>query len=821
MNNLKIFEYSQDINIDSIFERKIELGAVIQFSLLQRVLEEFIKRQKSMNDKISLLESKIKIISKHKSGEDKELELLLIKTEDEFKNKIEEYENKNKEIKIHNKEENKETKNIIENENKIDEEEKKMKEKKNKENDEKNNEENKGINEENKGNGKKDNEKKEDNKIEEIFVDNSDSDIKNRINKLESMMKEMVNFVKKINNNLNEYKNQTTKANKFHENKINELFKKVAYLSDFEMLKIDNRPNDEKTDISKDMVNSIEYNLSKRIGNIENRLKLNDDSIYSLKKDLVTLKNINDNLSKLIHTNQDNIASLSKDLETKTNLLNKKIEDEIKKIKDNCDKNYQENRYEIIKYNNELNDKFNNLINDINKNKNSKNLNSMAIGNEKLNDLNNELKNYINKSITDTERYLKSIIANLKIEVIKNDLSEIHEEINQNKLLKKDIELINTKISEIIEKKILELSQRMDAISTDINLCNDTCNKTVKMVEYLSGQMIQTYQPDLDNNKVNTINYHDLKQDIDMTSYMTKDLFKEEKNKLLKKIEKTLEIEGENYLFIQRLEERLKFLASENDLRNMEQSFISLLEELKIYFTKKYLDKNEAQKSLKLIELQLKQIIETGTFNNRDSDNWLLAKKPLNDHVCASCESYLGELKNKSVFLPWNRIPSREEKKYRMGQGFSKMLQLMNMDILKNADKINPDLSIKYNDEKKTEEYRKLPKINSQINIHNQNKTYSMYPSSNSVDHIDYGLNNSVDNVEQNDEKKINDVKNLSSSVNNKSCEKDKNLDVIKSNNNIQMKTNYKNFYSSRVVASQPSSDNEPKVMRIVKINKK
>ena len=118
MNNLKIFEYSQDINIDSIFERKIELGAVIQFSLLQRVLEEFIKRQKSMNDKISLLESKIKIISKHKSGEDKELELLLIKTEDEFKNKIEEYENKNKEIKIHNKEENKETKNIIENENK-------------------------------------------------------------------------------------------------------------------------------------------------------------------------------------------------------------------------------------------------------------------------------------------------------------------------------------------------------------------------------------------------------------------------------------------------------------------------------------------------------------------------------------------------------------------------------------------------------------------------------------------------------------------------------------------------------------------------------
>ena len=502
-------------------------------------------------------------------------------------------------------------------------------------------------------------------------------------------------------------------------------------------------------------------------------------------------------------------------------MLNKKIEDEINKIKENCDKNYKENRYEIIKYNNELNDKINNLINDINKNKSHKNINSIAIGNEKLNDLNNELKNFINKSITDTERYLKSIISNLKVDSIRKELLDIHDEINKNKLLKKDIELINSKISDTIEKKIIELYQRIDAQSTDINLCNDTCNKTVKMVEYLSGQVIQTYQPDLDNNNVNVVNYHDLKQDIDMTSYMTKDLFKEEKNKLLKKIEKTLEIEGENYLFIQKLEERLKFLASENDLRNMEQSFINLLEELKLFFTKKFMDKNEAQKSIKLIELQLKQIIETGIINNKDAENWLLAKKPINNYVCASCETYLGELKNKSIFLPWNKIPSREDKKYRMGQGFSRMLQLMNMDILKNADMVNPDLTVKYNDEKKIEEYKKLPKINSQINIHNQNKTYSMMPSSNSIDHLEIGLNNSMDNTEQIDEKKTNDGKNLNSSVNNKNNEKNSNFEVIKSNNNIQMKTHYKNFNTSKIVGNQTLNENEPKVMRIIKLNKK
>ena len=48
-----------DNDINSIFERKIELGAVIQFNLLQRIIEEFIKRQKSLNDKVNNLEIKV------------------------------------------------------------------------------------------------------------------------------------------------------------------------------------------------------------------------------------------------------------------------------------------------------------------------------------------------------------------------------------------------------------------------------------------------------------------------------------------------------------------------------------------------------------------------------------------------------------------------------------------------------------------------------------------------------------------------------------------------------------------------------------------
>ena len=367
---------------------------------------------------------------------------------------------------------------------------------------------------------------------------------------------------------------------------------------------------------------------------------------------------------------------------------------------------------------------------------------------------------------------------------------------------------------------MVELDHKVDAQSTDINMCNDTCNKTVKMVEYLSGQVIQTYQPDLDkdNNNGNE-NYNNLiKQNMDMASYMTKELFIEEKNKIIKKIEKTLEIENGNYAFIKKLEQKIKSSASENDLKNMEQCLINLLEELKNNLNKKYLDKNEAQKSFKYIELQLKQIIEASEMNNKEADNWMLAKKPINNYVCASCETYLGELKNKNIFLPWNKIPVREEKKYRMGQGFSKMLQLINMDLLKDADRINNDLTIKDNiekdDDKKVQENKKLPKIKSQMSLNNMYNNYSMIQQTNdSVEHIDYGLNNSADNVEPiiSDSKK--DKKNqMNSSCYNKMGERD--INTIK---NIGMKTNYRKMnYLNKTTSTQ-----EPHIMKIVKKIKK
>ena len=97
------------------------------------------------------------------------------------------------------------------------------------------------------------------------------------------------------------------------------------------------------------------------------------------------------------------------------------------------------------------------------------------------------------------------------------------------------------------------------------------------------------------------------------------------------------------------------------------------------------MDKTEIHKNLKILENQIRLLGET--YKREDTaDNWLLAKKPLNNYQCASCEAMLKDLDKKDNFVAWNKYPNREEKTYRMGHGFSRMLQMVNEEIIKNIE---------------------------------------------------------------------------------------------------------------------------------------
>lgn len=100
--------------------------------------------------------------------------------------------------------------------------------------------------------------------------------------------------------------------------------------------------------------------------------------------------------------------------------------------------------------------------------------------------------------------------------------------------------------------------------------------------------------------------------------------------------------------------------ADEEDLRNFELLLNNKLEELKLMSGKKFADKIDTGKTLKFLDTQIKYLTEAFIKKTDRNDNWLIAKKPIGGHACASCEAYIGDLKEKGDFVAWNKYPQRK-----------------------------------------------------------------------------------------------------------------------------------------------------------------
>jgi hypothetical protein len=72
-----------------------------------------------------------------------------------------------------------------------------------------------------------------------------------------------------------------------------------------------------------------------------------------------------------------------------------------------------------------------------------------------------------------------------------------------------------------------------------------------------------------------------------------------------------------------------------------------------------------------------------------NEDDAMFTKKPLGGTSCASCAKDVIDLYGKRQdFLPWGKLPFRDpsERIARVGQGFSKMLSMINPDQLSKYD---------------------------------------------------------------------------------------------------------------------------------------
>ena len=189
--------------------------------------------------------------------------------------------------------------------------------------------------------------------------------------------------------------------------------------------------------------------------------------------------------------------------------------------------------------------------------------------------------------------------------------------------------------------------------------------------------------------KVEDVEKREKEKIIDLSKYLDKFSF----GKYLKSLQpEKMKIEAnfeELRNLINNMSNSLTNKCNAEDLKLFEDIMNNKFEEFKLINTRKFADKIETNRSMKYLDSQIRHIIDVYIKRMDKNDSWLIAKKPIGGFSCASCESYIGDLKNKESYMPWNKYPQREkDQNYRVGNGFSRMLNMLNIE-LKNNENLN------------------------------------------------------------------------------------------------------------------------------------
>ena len=766
---------------------------IYEFTLLQKIIEEFINRQNETNTKINELEKKINYlknvsnipISNNYSPKDNNYLLNNIIDQSFDENDLNEKEEKNNENKQNIEKEGGEEK----------EEEKENKGKDNLDKENMNKEENTNVT-------LLQSSKNESKKTKFLF-----QQVLSKVNILENKHNELL---EQFNSNNKEYKKEVQSLknkNKESTTKITELENMIKEMQNKKEEEIDEmkiiNDDEENVEIDQDKVKiwikNLEQKLTKKIEFSDKRNKNNEGSLNELKNEINDLKNKLNNLESMLSSPNE------KEDEKKENEQSDEEKKEGRNIFDDLAK-----KEELNQLKNEFQHKIDEVNDNISKNPllniDEKKLYESII--PKLSQMTQNLKENVQKSIENNEKYVKNQIKKIDIDSIKAEMASMKKEL-KNKLNKENLGSINLKIEDMenIEENLRTL---IDDNRNDIRQCNDKYAKIFKVLETLRGQVLTLFDDEETKNKKDTD-----ESKIDWSLLVSRQEYDEDKEKMNKKIEKIYLQETDNYRIIQEIQRKIRNLVTETDLQNVEQYLLNLLNENKIKISKTYVEKMEHQKNLKLLELRIKTLEETAS---KENENWLLAKKPINGFLCASCEAYIGDLKNNEEIATWNKLTNKKDRKnYRIGHGFSTMLKMINTDLLKRLEKekenINNHSVINNSHIAKSDDIKKinknLPKINltNQININEtQNMHMNMNMNNSHSDEVNDHLNNSSNNL--NSHTQINFDRNF---LNIKGQLSDRAI-----NKNVVI-----NNFNKDIIDNLTSEELHPKVIKIAKKSKK
>ena len=426
------------------------------------------------------------------------------------------------------------------------------------------------------------------------------------------------------------------------------IFKKIEY--------IDTRAKNDQSNSSE--IKNKMSNFTEIIDNMDRNIKYHTEYINKNKDDMNKLKNDFDEYKMNVDELMQNNPGMKKDIErlkNQGNNIKNKLNEIQEKIKDlkNVGGNEESENDEIKA------DKKNKTIDEDIIQTLEKRIGDLR---KKMNDLDNTLKLKI-QDLAEIQVETKNMKSVLDKKITRDDLKELYnlrlndlDEVND---IKDNIQLTFDDIRKLKEAQT-NIFQQLENITRNISLL-----QSIKKNGTVTPSLIN-FDKYVEIQKLNEII-------IPIQSSI------QEINKELASLDRNLS-ETNSYT---------KTLVKTDRVNKLEDDLNAKISELKVIFSKKFVDKAELAKNVKQLELQIKTL----DFENRksDADTWLMAKQPVGCFNCASCEANIKNVNPSGEYLPWNKYP-QQDKIYRMGKGFSHMLQMMTSEFVKsigNAQKEN------------------------------------------------------------------------------------------------------------------------------------
>ena len=432
----------------------------------------------------------------------------------------------------------------------------------------------------------------------------------------------------------------------------------------------------------------------------ERKISALEEQISSINEKLEEIEDNTENNTSGINTNKNDISRLKeklKSLEKKINIktqaptpvpaTDEKIPQEEKKFEEPND-----NDERISNLENDLKDLEDKLIsmmdekfNEIKRRKSENNNNIMKeinLQKDKLRDvtdkINLELKTLKNKD-EELENKIQSNISSSEIKKINEKIALLEQELEESatkeemkhilgEVDKYEKELIKYKSFVVNQKEMNnkarddmnQLKEDFEELKQNFSSLNDLLEKNSlnKLIENINNITDKFVEKNIYENDIKSINKK--------ISELQMDINEHNRNfdEIMPKLQNIIQIHEFN---------KLKLIVEELKTKGVGEGGI------------KSLDTEEIIKNIKSMEAQVKifmKKLETENEKEKEriqNDNCILASRPVGGFKCASCETYIGDIKDNNIYLPWNKYHG-QDRPYRLGSSFSRILQGLNIE---------------------------------------------------------------------------------------------------------------------------------------------